>query len=147
MRLLLDAMCGKLATYLRMCGHDAAYALDRGVEADDRLLALARAEDRRLVTRDRGLAARAEDAILVESKAVHDQLRELAAAGVDLTLPDEPARCGRCNAPLEQLPEDATTPEYAPESSVEAVWRCPDCGQHFWKGSHWADVRETLAEV
>ena len=34
-RLLLDAMLGKLATYLRMCGHDAAYALDRGVEADD----------------------------------------------------------------------------------------------------------------
>jgi uncharacterized protein with PIN domain len=49
-RLLVDATVG-LATYLRMCGHDAAYALDRGVEADDALLELARIEERRLVTR------------------------------------------------------------------------------------------------
>ncbi|MFW6382904.1 MAG: Mut7-C RNAse domain-containing protein, partial [Haloferacaceae archaeon] len=25
---MLDAMLGKLATYLRMCGYDAAYVLD-----------------------------------------------------------------------------------------------------------------------
>jgi uncharacterized protein with PIN domain len=35
-RLLLDAMLGNLATYLRMCGYDAADATDRGVEAADR---------------------------------------------------------------------------------------------------------------
>jgi uncharacterized protein with PIN domain len=28
-----------------------------------------------------------------------------------------------------------------------AVWRCRDCGQHFWKGSHWADMAGTLAEL
>ncbi|TKX52332.1 hypothetical protein EXE45_19560, partial [Halorubrum sp. SP9] len=55
-------MCGKLATYLRLCGYDAAYALDRGVEADDRLLDLAADEGRTLVTRDRELAARADAA-------------------------------------------------------------------------------------
>ena len=32
-RLLLDVMLGKLAVYLRMCGYDAAYAGDLGVEA------------------------------------------------------------------------------------------------------------------
>jgi len=41
-RLLLDTMLGKLATYLRMCGYDAAYALDEGVESDDALLAVFR---------------------------------------------------------------------------------------------------------
>ena len=30
-RLLVDVMCGTLATYLRMCGYDAAYALDLDV--------------------------------------------------------------------------------------------------------------------
>ncbi|WP_394348159.1 Mut7-C RNAse domain-containing protein, partial [Halorubrum sp. SP9] len=59
---MLDVMCGKLATYLRLCGYDAAYALDRGVEADDRLLDLAADEGRTLVTRDRELAARADAA-------------------------------------------------------------------------------------
>jgi len=35
---LLDTMLGKLATYLRMCGYDTAYALDEEAEADDALL-------------------------------------------------------------------------------------------------------------
>ena len=114
-RLLLDVMLGKLATYLRMCGHDAAYALDResaddggkgagagedrsgreagndgesevtGIENDDALLALAREEDRRLVTRNADLAARADDTLLVSATDVDEQLRELGAAGVDLS--------------------------------------------------------------
>jgi len=58
-RLLVDAMLGKLARYLRMCGYDAAYALDRGLEADEDLLAVARDEGRQLLTRDRQLADRA----------------------------------------------------------------------------------------
>jgi uncharacterized protein with PIN domain len=45
-RLLLDAMLGRLATYLRMCGYDAAYALDEGIEADDAVLDWARRDDR-----------------------------------------------------------------------------------------------------
>lgn len=64
---LLDAMCGTLATYLRMCGYDVAYALDRDAEADDRLLDLAAAEDRTLVTRDRELAERPRPAASMPS--------------------------------------------------------------------------------
>jgi hypothetical protein len=54
-RLLLDTMLGKLATYLRMCGYDAAHALDEEVESD---------------------------AVLLESRDVADQLGELADAGL-----------------------------------------------------------------
>jgi len=56
-------LLGKLATYLRMCGSDAAYALDRGLEADGWLLALAAAEGGTLLTRDEQLAERAPDAL------------------------------------------------------------------------------------
>jgi len=143
-RFLLDVMLGKLATYLRMCGHDAAYALDRGVEADDAVLAWAADEDRTLVTRDRRLADRADGALLVESVTVEDQLRELAAAGVTLEL-DEPRRCANCNAALRRVPDGAATPDHAPGTDERPVWRCPDCGQYFWRGSHWDDVGETLA--
>ena len=142
-RLLVDAMCGTLATYLRMCGHDAAYALDRGVEADDALREMARLEGRRLVTRDRELAAAADGALPVTGRDVEAQLRDLEAAGLDLSL-SEPARCGACNGTLDRLPADATTPDDAPDPGAEAVWRCTDCGQRFWRGSHWADVAETL---
>jgi hypothetical protein len=146
-RLLLDVMCGTLTVYLRMCGHDAAYALDRAIEDDDRLRALARHEQRVLVTRDRDLAARTDNALLVESHDVTEQLRELAASGVALTLADDPAHCGRCNGGLERVPPDGTTPEYAPPPDERRVWRCHDCEQCFWKGSHWERVRATLADV
>ncbi|WP_115862737.1 Mut7-C RNAse domain-containing protein [Halorussus litoreus] len=162
--LLLDVMLGKLSTYLRMCGYDAAYALDRearsaserpngeercddprGVDADDELLELAESENRLLVTRDVELARRA-DGLLLETTDVTDQLRELADAGFALEL-SEPSRCASCNGQLERLAPATRTPEHAPDSQKTTVWRCRDCGQHFWKGSHWESVAETLSEL
>jgi uncharacterized protein with PIN domain len=146
-RILLDTMCGGLRPYLRMCGHDAAYSLDRDVEADDELLRIAREEDRLLVTRDEGLAARAERALLLHSLDVREQLQELLDAGVDLRLVDEPSHCGRCNGLLERVDGGRETPEYAPDPSADRVWQCADCGQYFWKGSHWDEVAATLADL
>lgn len=143
---MLDVMCGKLAVYLRMCGHDAAYALDRGVEADDRVLALARAEGRTLLSRDVTLVERANGVLLTE-RSVEGQLRELRAAGVELHAADEPTYCGQCNGSLRRLSADADVPDYAPAPDEIAVWRCRDCGQCFWKGSHWSRVEETLRNL
>lgn len=166
-RLLLDAMLGKLATYLRMCGYDAAYALDLGIEDDDELLAVASEEGRLLLTRDRSLAERAsgersaergvrqepaergsDDApgsVLLRQRDVTDQLRELREAGFELELADPPRRCGRCNGRLDRLGGGDARPEHAPDGGP--VWRCRDCGQHFWKGSHWDDVERRLDAV
>lgn len=141
-RLLLDVMCGGLRSYLRMCGHDTAYALDQRVEADDRLLAIAREEDRTLITRDRQLAARTDTAILLKQTDTVSQLRTLHKAGIRLTLV-EPTRCGRCNGPLE--PATGPRPDYAP--SDQPVWRCENCDQWFWKGSHWNRVRAALQSM
>ena len=144
---LLDAMLGKLATYLRMCGYDAAYALDegRGTEADDALLAAAREEGRTLLTRDGELARRAGDrGMLLTSRAVEDQLRKLHEGGVTLELDDRPARCGSCNGPVGRVPAGERA-AYAPDEGP--VWRCERCGQQFWKGSHWERVGETLADI
>lgn len=177
-RLLLDAMLGKLARYLRMCGYDAAYALDRGVEADDGLREIAASEGRRLLTRDVDLAARTRrgaasdepraeavsrgestdgdasatttdgppEPILLETRAIEDQLREVQAAGYELTLAARPARCGDCNGAVERVEPSADRPAYVPDERTD-VWRCVDCGQHFWKGGHWDRVAETLANL
>ncbi|QGN07254.1 hypothetical protein Hrd1104_08025 [Halorhabdus sp. CBA1104] len=146
-KLLLDAMLGKLGTYLRMCGYDAAYALDRGIEADERLRKIAREEDRLLLTRDRALAAKTERSHLLESREVTAQLRELDEAGFDLTLAESPTHCGRCNGPLVALDSDTETPADVPDPAIEGVWQCRSCGQQFWKGSHWDDVAATLREL
>jgi len=156
-RILLDAMCGGLRGFLRMCGHDAAYALERGSEDDKAVLAIADAEDRTVVTRDEQLAARADDAVLLSEHEPVDQLVELAAAGLDLRLDAEPSRCGRCNGRLERVGGDEpiddaddvdrdARPDYVPDD-IDDLWRCRDCGQYFWKGSHWERVERTLAEV
>ncbi|GAA0269353.1 DUF5615 family PIN-like protein [Halobacterium noricense] len=146
MKLLLDAMLGSLARILRMCGHDAAYCLDRGVEDDDAIRDLAAREDCVLVTRDRKLAERAPESVLVESKDIDAQLREVAAAGVDLT-PTPGERCGACNGELHEVDGEGNEfPEYVPDDA-SPVWQCEDCGQYFWEGSHWDDVEVRLEEL
>ena len=149
-RFLVDVMCGKLATYLRMCGHDAAYALDRDATADEAVLAWARDEARTVITRDESLAVAAPSSIRLTARDVETQLEELHEAGVRLDLPDEPLRCSRCNGPLEAVDADAgeeSLPEYVPSDHDGGLWRCVDCDQYYWKGSHWADVRERLATI
>lgn len=144
---VLDVMLGKLGTYLRMCGYDAAYALNRNAEADDAIIALAETEGRTVLTRDEELAEQAFDSVLLESRDTVDQLRELVHAGFEIELDDEPSRCGACNAPLTSVASEEPTPDYAPDPATEAVWRCRECGQHFWRGSHWDDVADTLEDL
>lgn len=142
---LVDAMCGRLARYLRFCGHDAAYAPDRDVERDTAIADLANAEDRIVITRDRSLAACADEAILVDAHDIDDQLRTVMAAGVALTIDDRPRRCGRCNGPLKAVLPGADLPAYVP-TGVDP-YRCARCGQLFWRGSHWDSVRRRLARI
>ncbi|ELZ03744.1 Mut7-C RNAse domain-containing protein [Natrialba aegyptia] len=167
MQFLLDTMCGGLVSYLRMCNYDTVYAGDRNLEADDDVIAAARADDRTIVTRDSELANRAADAILLTAHEVDEQLAQLHEAGVELELPPEPAVCGRCNGRLERVDPSESTPEYAPEPGAfesetpaagrddgssrsstgpTPVWRCQSCGQYFWRGSHWERVGETLPD-
>ena len=144
MRLLVDAMLGRLVAYLRMAGHDTVYAPDAGVEADGAVVDLADREGRRVLTRDRAIAAMAPSAVLLTSLDIEDQLREVRAAGIDLEL-DGASRCGRCNGRLEPVPPGSALPPAVPDPGSEPVWRCRDCGQCFWRGSHWTDVRDRLA--
>ncbi|MFB6162664.1 MAG: Mut7-C RNAse domain-containing protein [Halococcoides sp.] len=143
---LADAMCGSLATILRMCGFDTAYALDRGVESDDALRAIAHREDRTMLTRDRVLADAVDRAVGLESTDTDAQLRALADRGLALELPDRPERCSACNGSLDPV-QSGPTPADVPNLDERPVWRCPDCEKHFWRGSHWDAVADRLAAI
>lgn len=142
---LVDAMLGKLVTYLRMCGYDTRYALDDGLEADDALRARTQSTNRTLLTRDRELASRTDNAILLESRDIKDQLAELHDHGIRIELPTRPERCSVCNGRLSQL-DDAHHPDHAP-NGIPHVWQCRDCDQCFWKGSHWERVQKTTEDI
>jgi hypothetical protein len=64
MRFLCDEMLGRLARLLRAAGYDTYLAAK--AEPDDELIRLARREGRILVTRDKRLAAAAEESVLVD---------------------------------------------------------------------------------
>ncbi|EMA39240.1 Mut7-C RNAse domain-containing protein [Halococcus hamelinensis] len=58
------------------------------------------------------------------------------------------SRTTTASAPsLDVVAETDPTPAYAPDPTDQRVWRCVDCGQRFWKGSHWREMRDTLAAV
>lgn len=144
-KIVLDVMVGGLTTILRMCGYDAVYALDRDAEADEAVIDLATREGRTIVTRDREIDDRFDETLLLTSTDTDEQLRELRAAGFALQLA-EPGRCSRCNGELERV-EDGPEPVDGPDPEAEAVWQCVACGHHFWKGSHWEDVRSRLDDL
>lgn len=139
----LDVMLGLLTRILRMAGWDVAYALDRGIEADDEIRRQAAREGRVLVTRDRQLAESATESLLLTSRDVNDQIGELRTAGYDVQL-TEPTRCANCNGRLREVEPVEAAPEYAPSPDDTQLWRCVDCGQYFWKGRHWRDVKARL---
>lgn len=137
MRLLVDAMLGSLARFLRMAGHDARYA---GDATDEEILRTAEDEDRVVVTRDAELASRSEDTVLLRSKDLDEQLSAVAEA-LDLDLSPSTQRCSRCNAPLRDAAD--ADEEYVPDDARD-LKRCTECGQYYWKGSHWERIKERL---
>lgn len=141
----LDVMLGGLKAPLRMIGYDTAYALDRGIEADPDLIELAESEARVLVTRDGPLSDRFDRSVLLYATDPTAQLRELEAAGFELSL-DGASRCSTCNGSLRRV-RDGPGPEEGPDPTVEPVFQCRDCGQHYWRGSHWADVERRLENL
>jgi hypothetical protein len=142
--LLIDAMLGRLAKWLRLAGYDAAYWRDG---SDDALVARARAEGRLIVTRDRQLAGRrGVCALLVAAETLDAQIAEVRTALRGAPHPF--TRCPECNAVLVDLPRHAArdrVPPYVWHTQVE-FRSCPDCGRAYWKGTHWPAVQARLEE-
>ena len=138
-RLLVDAMHGRLARWLRLMGYDAEYF---GAGSDDAAIARARAEDRLIVTGDRQLAGRrGVAALLVTAAALDEQLAEVRAAVGGRTAPF--SRCAECNGVLAELsPVDAcgAVPPYVWHTQT-TFRRCPGCGRVYWQGTHWPALR------
>ena len=143
-RLLVDAMLGRLARWLRLMGYDAAYWRDG---SDEALIAAAKAEDRLIITRDHALAQRRGiRALLITSEALDEQLAEARAA-----LGAQPlsfTRCSECNGVLDNLPHAAArdlVPPYVWQTQAQ-FRRCSLCGRVYWKGTHWPALHERLEQ-
>lgn len=149
MQFLCDRMLGTLAKWLRILGHDAAYAREGD---DDALLERAAAEERVLLTRDKELAGRADSAVLIESTELEGQLRRVMDA-TDVEIREEAmlTRCTVCNEAViavdkAELEEEEEVPVHAYETH-ERFWRCPSCGRVYWRGTHWDNMRRFIQRL
>ncbi|QBI21628.1 twitching motility protein PilT [Egibacter rhizosphaerae] len=147
-RLLLDVHLGRLAERLRLLGLDAAY--EHGAD-DAELATRSGAEQRWLLTRDRGPLMRAEvtHGYLVRALDPVDQTVEVVRR---FDLADELApftRCARCNAELADTTRAAVWDRLPPAVRTEPhrFRECPGCGAVYWDGSHMPSLEAFVARV
>jgi uncharacterized protein with PIN domain len=147
-RFIADAMLGRLAHWLRILGFDTLFG-DR--MAPEEIARRAFEEGRVVLTRSRALASkwRLPRAIVLQSEALGEQLRqlehELALAGKERPF----TRCSRCNDLLEPASAEsvaATVPERVRRERSRFA-RCPRCGRVYWEGSHVARIERWLSEL
>lgn len=136
LRFLLDVHLGTLARRLRLLGVDSAYeSTDIG---DPALAARSAAEQRVMLSRDRGLLRRRElwAGAFVYSTRPDDQLRDV----LDRFAPElRPwTRCTACNGILTDATKDelADQLEHGTRRSYDVFARCGECGRAYWKGAH-----------
>lgn len=144
-RFVVDVMLGRLARWLRALGYDTRYS----ASADDpALAALARLDDRILLTRDRELARRRGlRVVLLNADQLAEQRREVMRA-IPLDTTRAFTRCLECNAMLEETGRQAArdlVPPYVYQTHTRFK-RCPACGRVYWRGTHWAQMTGTLDE-
>ncbi len=122
-RWLVDEMLGRLVRYLRFLGYDAEYV--RGI-TDDEIVERARVDQRRVITRDRSLARRLPDAVLLTRTDIAGQMRELRTAFPALRADVRFDRCSICNGRLsilEKVPSQGPGLDALPPTCVRAAFR------------------------
>ena len=147
LRFLADAHLGALARRLRLLGFDTLLASDG---PDHELAALAAAEDRIVLSRDREFLKHRQvrRGVLLRTQQLEAQLSEVASR-YRLHGDERPfSRCLECNGTLEPVSRQAVLPELPPAvaATQSDFRRCIGCGRVYWPGSHWQRLR-AIVEV
>ncbi|GGO15839.1 Mut7-C RNAse domain-containing protein [Microbispora bryophytorum] len=134
-RFVLDVHLGTLARRLRLVGRDTAYRNDMD---DDALIAQAGAEDRVLLTQDRGILRRRSlrCGAYVRGARPDDQFLDVLDRFRPPLTPW--TRCTACNGRLAPVGkaevEDALEP--GTRRSYDEFAHCLACGRIYWHGAH-----------
>lgn len=143
MRFIADMMLGRLARWLRLYGYDTLY----GIEDDDEIVKITLREGRILLTRDSGLAGRAEKfgarVFLLSSNSLEEQVRELKSLGIEFKELFPPnARCPKCNGPIRRASREEVLEKVPPTvyERYDEFYICEDCGQIYWPGRQWEEM-------
>ena len=147
-RFLLDCHLGRLSAHLRMLGFDCWYQNDY---EDSKLAEIASQGERILLTRDRRLLMRK---VIVQGYCLRslDPLEQTEEVVQRFELKDKIQpfhRCLRCNHPLETVDKDVILERLEPltRKYFDEFHICPNCGQIYWKGSHYERMQKLIEQV
>lgn len=145
-RFLLDVHLGTLARRLRLLGLDTAYDNDRD---DPSLFHQANAEERVLLTRDRGLLCRSglKAGAHVHQDHPDDQLSEVLRRFAPPLRPW--TRCLTCNGELSPVDKEQVEGglEAGTRATYEAFSRCDRCGRVYWPGAHHSQLARIVRQA
>jgi len=143
-KFVADVMVGKLARWLRVLGFDVAYS---NIFQDDEIIRLASSENRIILTRDCGLAARCDNSqcLLVSSGEYEEQVQQVVRT-FDLKEFSVFSRCLECNTPLERVDKEDVFERVPPfiYLTQDRFATCPSCNRVFWHGSHADEMLKRL---
>jgi uncharacterized protein len=147
-RFIADAHLGGLARLLRMLGFDTLY---ENAIHDEEIVALAGAEHRIVLTRDRELLKRRDvlRGCFVHALKPEAQLREVARRYALERHRHPFTLCLHCNLPLQPVDKRNVT-ALVPErifTNYADFMRCRGCARVYWQGSHWSRMRDTLGKA
>ncbi|MFG2820058.1 Mut7-C RNAse domain-containing protein [Kitasatospora sp. NPDC048365] len=146
-RFLLDVHLGTLTRRLRLLGIDAAY--ENPDIGDAALAARSAAEQRVLLSRDRGLLRRRElwAGAYVYSHRPADQLRDVLSRFAPPLAPW--TRCTACNGTLRPAAKETVHRQLldGTQHAYDAFAQCTACAQVYWRGAHHARLNEIVDEA
>ena len=147
MKFAADRMLGRLVKWLRIVGQDVIYGPHLTGYG---LIRAARAENRLILTRDRGLKQKQPPPYLfIESDHYRDQLRQVVSQ-CGLKLGDDLfTRCIECNTLLQSKPRESLEKVVPPYvfSSQDKFFSCPTCRRVYWPATHHQRMLEELMKL
>ncbi len=145
-RFIADAHLGGLARMLRMAGFDTLYDNNFG---DAQIAALAAAQQRIVLTRDRDLLKRrmVRHGCYVHALKAAAQFTEIVARLALQPHAHPFTLCLHCNTPLRAVAWESVEARLPPavRAGHTQFQACDGCGGVFWKGSHWQRMCAALA--
>lgn len=151
MEFIADIMVGKLAKYLRMAGNDVLY--DNSF-SDEKILEIAKKENRIILTRDTVMLQRKEcvkkliKSILIKDDKLTSQLRQVKAE-LELDLKPNLVRCIDCNSALSEVKKkeiENKVPAYVFKTQDHFLF-CSQCNKYYWRGTHYNSINRTFKKI
>ncbi len=143
----MDAMLGKLAKKLRILGYDSIYSSSMD---DDKILQLAKNENRILITKDVPLILKAKKRKIWNVQITSDdeikqflQINKKESLG-KCTVSGGNSRCPVCNGKL-QYTEKNEVSDKVPAGVLEMMkdfWTCTKCEKIYWEGTHIKNLQQ-----